>query len=1121
MELFIMIGSIFLVLFLALGAFLFFNWLERRHRLAAKTRFEGKIPSNAVTLGKKIQLLFAPNVRNKRRIQEIMVEQVHQILGQPVIVHVSPPAQSRTFDDGNFHVLLGAGADAQLASITRPGYLFDVACDGEAQACQSSGKGFPIVDPKTGFIAGELFDNRLYIHVDVLNGGQHPQLKLLEAVMGAVGVELKASKEVKTSLLCGTLSASIGSVPDEENSSTKVTVEGYDDARLAELMAQVVRSTLLPGIKKPIVVINARGNAAAPVMATNDTFNVFVHSAPAGESTTSLPPNRYWSHVPLTQKCVFQPSGLSMVVYDNDHHAVGEVMDNNLYIHYQALEAGTYTELALLELFFKQAIVDLKRLETRRAEYTNIACNVLPSIADKLEVHIDSRFVRPLEPGRFHIYCFPAGNPPQLSSCWNESKGGSVKPFAPLSQPRWLWLSDRQILEIVDENRFFLSIDWQEKDRDWENMRARLFSSALAVLGSELAAFEYLALNNLLADFPATGNQKFTFIENGLSGMPRDLLETVTKQIAMPRVSGKSVRLVNSNGKNNDPSFEGDFSIFLDSAPRGEKNTWGLSTTGLGGILVVEPADDLKGELVGDNFYLHSCAMRRGTWTEAAGYARFLLRAFEVREMLEQDKREIESLACEILAETVTEPIMVYTGSKVVDERDRRQRSLRIFFAGYSEGASPAANWSVRNPEGLVSLKSDIQAGLPIIDDDNCVLGEIAGDDVFLSVDVAPGSTGTDMETRLVYVLNQLKTNLEYRTRLGKVFEQARQEDAGLPVPLNMVRAGFFPSPHSERLMVSLCEDLLLRRVGTDIEVTCAGRPFEPVDDGKFHVFVASAVEKEKLQARPDSIFGHAVGSSSPCQSFIPSAHGEPIVDEETGFVVGELFGRNLYMFENLTGRGTFKDAMVAARFLLAARKRLAGESGNIVERQFVRDCIKQFESTEWVPGSLVEVRRNLRNMLIQAQKNENNYYRPDLGADQLGEEFDQLVKSPKVKDVTVTGGTLAVCTKTLYCTDPRNGNIHEIGAFKIRFDLSKCNVNWENLTRRIDGGVLSMHGPHIDSSGRGCLGNTTDVFPELIRKRELVSAVELAIAFVETVAPDDPWGKQIGNWPRVSRGDQ
>lgn len=237
--------------------------------------------------------------------------------------------------------------------------------------------------------------------------------------------------------------------------------------------------------------------------------------------------------------------------------------------------------------------------------------------------------------------------------------------------------------------------------------------------------------------------------------------------------------------------------------------------------------------------------------------------------------------------------------------------------------------------------------------------------------------------------------------------------------------------------------------------------------------------------------------------------------------MVGELFGRNLYMFENLTGRGTFKDAMVAARFLLAARKRLAGESGNIVERQFVRDCIKQFESTEWVPGSLVEVRRNLRNMLIQAQKNENNYYRPDLGADQLGEEFDQLVKSPKVKDVTVTGGTLAVCTKTLYCTDPRNGNIHEIGAFKIRFDLSKCNVNWENLTRRIDGGVLSMHGPHIDSSGRGCLGNTTDVFPELIRKRELVSAVELAIAFVETVAPDDPWGKQIGNWPRVSRGDQ
>ena len=66
----------------------------------------------------------------------------------------------------------------------------------------------------------------------------------------------------------------------------------------------------------------------------------------------------------------------------------------------------------------------------------------------------------------------------------------------------------------------------------------------------------------------------------------------------------------------------------------------------------------------------------------------------------------------------------------------------------------------------------------------------------------------------------------------------------------------------------------------------------------------------------------------------------------------------------------------------------------------------------------------------------------------------------------------------------------------------------------KVPGGSGNMNAPHVDPNGNACMGNTRDLFPALIQKREFASAVQLAIAFVEAVNVADNWGAYITNWP-------
>ena len=135
---------------------------------------------------------------------------------------------------------------------------------------------------------------------------------------------------------------------------------------------------------------------------------------------------------------------------------------------------------------------------------------------------------------------------------------------------------------------------------------------------------------------------------------------------------------------------------------------------------------------------------------------------------------------------------------------------------------------------------------------------------------------------------------------------------------------------------------------------------------------------------------------------------------------------------------------------------------------------------------------------------------------DKYGQEFDKLLAVPGICNVKVTDGVIKVFSDTLYCVDPRSGSKHEIGAFRIEIYTNGANdgVRWFNLSHRINGYKEKMHAPHVFPKGNACLGNTAEIFPELIANYEFAAVAMVAIQFIESINVDDDAGKHIHRWP-------
>lgn len=303
-----------------------------------------------------------------------------------------------------------------------------------------------------------------------------------------------------------------------------------------------------------------------------------------------------------------------------------------------------------------------------------------------------------------------------------------------------------------------------------------------------------------------------------------------------------------------------------------------------------------------------------------------------------------------------------------------------------------------------------------------------------------------------------------------------------------------------------------------------------PVEDDKFHVHIFAAPAKSEHRKTPSTIWGIPTDCAGD-GAWGPSGKGKSFADGNC--VVAELIGSHLYILHNLVKTGSKAEEMVLSVLLERVLEQMLGEQSKAqAERLFVDICSQllleksnEEKSIEEVQAAARELKKELKRTVRLALVEELKLLRNEsISTDDIfSAEYEALLKVPKVKNVQVENGVIIVSTELLFARDPRNGNYHEIGEFKIHLSPSASSPLWFNQTRQVvscsaDQG-RPLQGVHIWNSGKACLGNADAIFTSLFKQREWALAAQVAIEFAESVnqVNNDAAGMGVHHWPRAS----
>ncbi len=416
--------------------------------------------------------------------------------------------------------------------------------------------------------------------------------------------------------------------------------------------------------------------------------------------------------------------------------------------------------------------------------------------------------------------------------------------------------------------------------------------------------------------------------------------------------------------------------------------------------------------------------------------------------------------------------------------------------------------------------------GVPIIEPiSNFALGELVDNNLYVHLDLVAAKSLQARAGLLLRIMQQVHGELAADKFLEDLIASVKAENqaAGTDGSGDFRVEGEGITGRKLVVLSSLVREILTPVVNSNVIIRdCNGLNATPVNDGNFRIFMhSSPIGAPCLQA-PERVWGHRMLKRE--TAFAPSAHGMPLIDDN-GFIVGEIVGRNLYLHMHYIHFGAKMEAALAAKLLLEVRKEVQGAvdaDNNLITRKvadhYVQECTRQFnagKAKKVNPADLGTAQASFHEHLRGALLEEFDLLRLQAApAEEIGREFDELTQLANVNGVRVEGNQIVVSTDVLYCVNPNTGVRHEIGAFDIQIDISTNMIKWFNKTRKVPGGNGNMNAPHVDPNGNACMGNTRDLFPALIQKREFASAVQLAIAFVESVNVADNWGAYITNWP-------
>ncbi|HEY9788362.1 MAG TPA: hypothetical protein V6D17_23435 [Candidatus Obscuribacterales bacterium] len=491
---------------------------------------------------------------------------------------------------------------------------------------------------------------------------------------------------------------------------------------------------------------------------------------------------------------------------------------------------------------------------------------------------------------------------------------------------------------------------------------------------------------------------------------------------------------------------------------------------------------------------------------------------------LRRGERYVLSMVREILLPCVRTNIVVHVGNSTTRPVRDGDFHLILNSGARTAARAPAMVWGVPTfqADGNAFLPSG--KGLTFVDKRSTfAVAELIDNSLFIHLDVLRGRNQALLVRILQNIAPALQAELSVDVLVRSAISAGTNSDARTEkLPFSIAVNGL--NARQESIVRSLVAQILLPAVKSDITVwQPKQRHHLPQQDGSFHVFLHAAAINTPSQPAP-----HNVWERRPVSLLYPSGLGMPITNS-SGFITGELVGRNLYVLDELITFGSRAEILLFADFLKEARRQLERNLDETtivqaVEEQFILRCRRAVESSmggtalpqDELDKMLLDARRNFSTLARSTRVEEMNLLRLEAAPlEGLGREYDEICKIAKVQAVRVSNDCIIVSTDVLYCEDERTKNLHEIGAFEIYlFTTPTRPPKWFNKTRLI----RSMNAPHVNKEGNGCLGNTADLFPKLIAQRQFAAAVELAIAFVESANTSDSWGSHINSWPVARR---
>ena len=342
------------------------------------------------------------------------------------------------------------------------------------------------------------------------------------------------------------------------------------------------------------------------------------------------------------------------------------------------------------------------------------------------------------------------------------------------------------------------------------------------------------------------------------------------------------------------------------------------------------------------------------------------------------------------------------------------------------------------------------------------------------------------------------------------------------------------------------------------------------IPDGKYYVpspddrriwILVWSTPKERDQNQmlgTPTVLGHP--TQSPLKAFPTiAAQGQRIDFEPRGPAIAQIFDRRIYILANITEQPFPIMDQIFEAILYRALEIFINESKVFPESLY--DAVKSNPEHDIIAAMMFSEMARMRDLEFEIDKNRteaiviegqlakgnHNIFRscynvaneerlylwskqveaknrelseippcPAKIIEQIQADFEFIVTHPLIRYLPHShDSTLTIYTRQILTRHRANGNLHEIGFFRMVVPIEiPSDFRWFNLSRRVHGLTNDMCHPHVYGEGHGCLGNARDVLSRVMEQGDLYGTVTLGLRFLKSCNIADTAGKHLTRWP-------